>query len=245
VGVFLAYSVGDDGEIAGGPDLATLSGWLQFLNWAEPLSDFPALSQFAAECTCWSAEEIGRLEAELPEALKAHADALSPDLVRTLGRLIDALAERPGGAVGLIATDGTPGDDDDEDDDADDDQDDDQDEDSDEETARPGPAAAAPKADPGEGLEAGMPTPAAGAATPAQLKAAEDKRRLTGEPPPGSWQNDTRELRYERAGYSSDGGGQESAGPDPATPAPKTQPAPEAKAPAEWPPEWGAPEISY
>jgi hypothetical protein len=38
-----------------------------------------------------------------------------------------------------------------------------------------------------------MPTPAAGAATPAQLKAALGKPRVTGEPPAG-WQNDTREV---------------------------------------------------
>jgi hypothetical protein len=43
-----------------------------------------------------------------------------------------------------------------------------------------------------------MPTPAAGAATPAQLKAARNKPRLTGEPPqperPAGWQNDWGEV---------------------------------------------------
>jgi hypothetical protein len=242
VSVFLVFSVGPDGQVVGGPDLATTSGWLALLDWAEPLRDFPGLARFAEECTLWSAAEIDALERELPEAIRAHADTLTPELTLTLGRLLEAIHDRPGGAVALIATDGTDGDDG-EDDDEDNDQDDDQDEDEDgdEETARPGPAAAAPQADPAacEGLETGMPTPAAGAATPAQLRAAENKARLTGEPPAGGWQNDTRELRYERAAYALDGP------PGPATPAPETQPAPEAKAPLGWPPEWGAPEITY
>jgi hypothetical protein len=210
VGVFLVFSVGPEGQIVGGPDLATLGGWLQVLSWASPLRDFPGLALFAEECTLWSAAEIDALERELPEAIKAHADTLTPDLVRTLGRLVDALAERPGGTSALIVTDGCDGDDDGEDDDEDGDidEDKDNDEDADEESAEggPGPAASAPGTPPApeaapagwEGLETGMPTPAAGAATPAQLKAAENKRRLTGEPPAGSWQNDTRELRYER-----------------------------------------------
>jgi hypothetical protein len=130
VGVFLTYSVGPDGEITGGPDLATLSGWLAFLDWAEPLTDFPALSRFVEECVAWSAEEIDRLESELAAAVKAHAGTLSPEVLRTVGRLLEAIHDRPGGTVALVATDGTPGDDDDQDadDDADLDEDDDEDE---------------------------------------------------------------------------------------------------------------------
>jgi hypothetical protein len=238
VGVFLVYSLGDDGVIAGGPEVATLSGWLAFLDWAEPLSDFPALSNFAQECTAWSAEEIDRLEAELSGATRAHAASLTAETLLTVGRLLEAIHGRPGGTVAMVASDGCDGEDDDDqdaDEDLDKDEDNDDDADEDEESAegRPGPATPAPQADPGEGLETGMPTPAAGAATPAQLRAAQNRPRLTGEPPSGGWQNDTRERLYE-AGYSQ---------PAPDTPAPDTQPEP--KPPLEWPAEWGPGEITF
>jgi hypothetical protein len=184
VGVFLVFSLGSDGVIAGGPEVATLSGWLAFLDWAEPLSDFPVLANFATECTCWSGEEIARLEQELSEATRANAASLTPELTLTVGRLLEALHDRPGGTVALVASDGCDGEDDDEDNDADADADEDNDDDQDEDEESAGPEAAR-QDDLGAGLETGMPTPAAGDATPAQLRAAEGKARLTGEPPAG------------------------------------------------------------
>jgi hypothetical protein len=50
-------------------------------------------------------------------------------LTLTVGRLLGALHERPGGTVALVASDGCDGEDDDADEDADDDQDDDADDD--------------------------------------------------------------------------------------------------------------------
>jgi hypothetical protein len=202
VGVYLRYALGEGDEFEDGPDLATTAGWLAFLDWAEPLRDFPELARFSDECVCWPAEGIDRLEAELSEATRAHGDTLTPELLLTVTRLLQSLHERPGMASALIVTDGCDGQDDDED--ADEDEDLDEDEDPDEDTDEGGesPTPAAGPATPApetqapadwQGLETGMPTPAAGAATPAQLKAAEGKRRLTGEPP-ASWQNDWGEL---------------------------------------------------
>jgi hypothetical protein len=190
MGVFLMYALQEPDEFEDGPELATTRGWVDFLTWAEGATDFPEVARFGREAVVWPGEAIDALERELPLAVKAHGDALTPELVRTVGRLIDALAERPGGALGAIVTDGTPGDDDDQD--ADEDADEDNDDDQDEDAESAGPQSA-PQDDLGAGLETGMPTPAAGAATPDQLRAAERRPRLTGEPP-GGWQNDTREV---------------------------------------------------
>jgi hypothetical protein len=78
----------------------------------------------------WAREEIDRLEQELSEATRAHAAGLTAALTLTVGRLLEALHDRPGGTVALVASDGCDGeDDDDEDLDKDEDQDDDQDDD--------------------------------------------------------------------------------------------------------------------
>jgi hypothetical protein len=157
VGVYLRFALGEADEFEDGPDVSTTSGWLAFLDWAEPLRDFPELVRFADECVCWPSEGIARLEAELSAATRAHASTLTPDVLLTVGRLLEALHDRPGGATALIATDGTPGDDDDQDADEDADEDDDQDEDAESAEGRPGPATPAVEtpAAPAAALDAG------------------------------------------------------------------------------------------
>jgi hypothetical protein len=95
--------VDDDGEISDGDDIASTGGLAAFQEWAAELTagDWPELNYIAEY---GETENIAGLEAELVRSLDAGLPTGS--VAHVARRLLQALRDRPPGAVGMVITDG-------------------------------------------------------------------------------------------------------------------------------------------
>lgn len=101
---FVAYVTSEDGEPQDGDVVGSGRGWLGWADWAAE-QDWPHMAHLAEEGWIEPVEAIEVLQAELQEALDAHAD---PNVLGVTRRLLEAVRARPKECLGLIVTDGTP-----------------------------------------------------------------------------------------------------------------------------------------
>jgi hypothetical protein len=112
VSLFAAYVVPGRDEPVDGDAVSTSLGWKRWGDWVLTHADhFPGAAHLAQEAWLEGAPALDELEHELGKLLHEAPD---PDRSAVTAQLLAALRSRPREAVGLLVTDGEPGDDEDE-----------------------------------------------------------------------------------------------------------------------------------
>lgn len=108
MGYFVSFQVEGHDDPADGDHVASTAGWAAFLDWAGALDEeeWPELAWLSENA--WSDDPV-RLEDDLADAVKAKPGKPSPDVLGVARSLLDAVRARPEGAVALVVTDGTEG----------------------------------------------------------------------------------------------------------------------------------------
>lgn len=110
---YVAFAVEGREGVVDGDEVGSARGWYEFGSWVERLGDdYPVLSFLVEEGGVGSAEDIGRLEQELAQALSERPGKPSEDVIEVGRRLLAEVKGRPPGAEELAITDGTAGGDD-------------------------------------------------------------------------------------------------------------------------------------
>lgn len=109
---FAAYCPEDDNaDIAFGDHVATNSGWVAFLDWAESVrGDCPALAALSDD----GCAPPVPLEEELKRVIKEKPNEPTAEVLSVAGQLLNVVRARPHGTVSVAVTDGTGGTGDDE-----------------------------------------------------------------------------------------------------------------------------------
>jgi hypothetical protein len=100
----------DDAEPELGDEVATNSGYAEFVEWAAELGeDYAELAALAENGVIDNPESLEVVEAQLARALRNKPDPPSADVLGVGKRLLAALQQRPKGTAALSVTDGTAG----------------------------------------------------------------------------------------------------------------------------------------
>jgi hypothetical protein len=104
---YFAVYVFARGEPRDGDNLASGTGWLGWANWAAGKTDrYPEAAHLAEEGWLEPAAALDELEHELEQLLHEKAGR---NVHAVTAALLAAVKHRPGGCIGLIVSDGTPG----------------------------------------------------------------------------------------------------------------------------------------
>src|SRR5262249_48853264 len=109
MGYFVAYVIEGQERPQDGDSVASGTGWLDWADWASGLADrYPEAAHLAEEGGLEPAEALDALEHGLEEL--RHEKGGPKGAAAVTGNLLAAVKHRPAGCAGLIVTDGTEGD---------------------------------------------------------------------------------------------------------------------------------------
>ncbi|HEY7311887.1 MAG TPA: hypothetical protein VH643_21160 [Gemmataceae bacterium] len=108
MGFFVAY-IDEQEQIHDDDEVGSNAGYAAFADWAADLGEgeYPALTRLAEEGI---SDDIDRLEGDLERVLRSKPDRPSEDVLHVARRLLAIVQARPGGALAMVITDGTSGD---------------------------------------------------------------------------------------------------------------------------------------
>ncbi len=113
MGYFVSFAVDGNDLPVDGDHVASNTGWSGFGDWAADLPEdhYPHLVYLAEEGACVSAESLAALESELARAALEKPGKPPLPIQGVARSLLASVRARPEGAVAMVVTDGTEGED--------------------------------------------------------------------------------------------------------------------------------------